>query len=486
MFGKKKVLLVYPGVFGAFKPDIPLQLLYLASVLRKEKIPCEIFDMRLRDFKTCNLADTLCVGITSMTGLMIKYGLLFAQLVRDFDKNIPIVWGGVHPSLLPEQTSQSGLVDIVVQGEGELTFLELVRRLETKRSIDSVKGITLKTRKKFVSTSWRPFLDMDKLPLELPYDLLETEKYDLSVFPIHTSRGCPSRCTFCYNKAYNRSSFRYKSAQRVLDEVELTLKKFPSRAISFTWEDNFFVSKDRVAKICKGFLERNLDIEWDAFCRFDYFSGYDQDFINLIEKSGCRIISFGGESGDQGLLDRIIQKGIKINQIKMTTEKMAKTNMTQVVSFMCGIPTETPADLEKTMNLIDKLVEINPKIEPNGLFFFTPYPGTKLFEKVVNDYHFSPPKSLEEWQDYKIYRDVKCTWLPTGYAKTLQRLSIMTRFPFYTDQPKVPERFGKFPYRFLYLFLAFLARWRWKNRFFKLPLEWILLEKTMERKRGFV
>lgn len=481
-----KILLVFPGLRGSPNPEMPLALLYLSSILRKNDLYCEILDMQIEDWRKHDLSEVACVGITSMTGSMIKYGLEFAKAVRAYDKKIPIVWGGVHPSLLPEQTVRSRFVDIVVRAEGELTFLELVENLRKKKSLDSVKGITFKRGQKIISTPQRPFMDLNTLPTELPYDLLEMNKYDLSVFPIHTGRGCPSQCSFCYNQSYNRRSFRYKTAEKVLDEVELVLKKFPIKTISFTWEDNFFVLKDRVEKIAHGFLKRKFKAEWEAFCRFDYLSWYNDRFLKLIEKSGCRLISFGGESGNQELLDKIIHKGIKIEQIKEATKKMAKTKITQVVSFMCGVPTETPENLEETMNLIDDLVKINPRTEPNGLFFYTPYPETQLFDTVVKDYHFSPPQKLEEWQDYKIYRDVKCTWLPQGYARMLQMLSIMTRFPFFTDHPKVPERFKKFPYRQVYLLFTFLARWRWKHRFFKFPVEWLLLEKVMEKARGFV
>ncbi|MCL5090774.1 MAG: radical SAM protein, partial [Patescibacteria group bacterium] len=248
----------------------------------------------------------------------------------------------------------------------------------------------------------------------------------------------------------------------------------------------FFVHKDRVEEICQGFIDRKFKVTWEGFCRFDYFSRYDDKFLKLIEKSGCRMISFGGESGNQRVLDEVIDKGVRLEQIKEATRKMAKTNMAQVVSFMCGVPTETESDLKDTMNLIDELLKINPRIEPNGLFFYTPYPGTKLFDLVVDKYHFVPPKSLEQWQDYKIYRDVKCTWLPENQAKTLQRLSVMTRFPFYTDNPKIPERFQSFPYNLVYNFFSFVSRFRWKHRFFYGLWEWVALEKIMEKTRGFV
>lgn len=481
-----RVVLVYPGVLGAFKPEVPLSLLYLSSVLREKGYSCEIFDMRLMDYRKCDLSRVMCVGISSMTGFMIKHGLEFARAVRSYDKNIPIVWGGVHPSMLPEQTAENPLVDIVVRAEGELTFAHLIEAFVRKEPLDSVEGITFKRNGEIVSTASRPFMDLNTLPMELPYDLLEMDQYELSQFPVHTSRGCPARCTFCYNQSYNRGSFRYKSAERVLDEVEAIIQLFSVDSIAFTNEDNFFANKNRVERICRGFLERGIDIEWSAFCRFDYFSRYNDDFIGLLEKSGCRLISFGGESGSQEILDKVIHKGITIEQTKEGTRKIGETVITEIVSFMCGLPTETPRDLEKTMDLLDRLMEINPKAEPNGVVFFTPFPGTDLFDTVVNEYGFDPPKSLDEWQDYKIFRNVKCTWLDYRYSRRLQMLSIMTRFPFYTDHPKIPDRFSAFPYRPLYRILAYLARWRWKHRFIKFPLEWILVEMVAEKIRGFV
>jgi len=240
----RKVLLVFPGKYGALNPEIPLPLLYLASVLRGNKVKVEIFDMRLEDFQRVDLNCVFLVGITSMTGSMIKYGLEFAQAVRNYNKNIPIVWGGVHPSLLPEETIKSPLVDIVVRNEGELTLLALVKAIEQKKQLSLVQGITFKQGEKVISTPERHFMDLNKIPVELSYDLLHMDKYILSPFPVHTARGCPSRCAFCYNQAYNHGSFRYKTAEKVLDEVEYVIKKFKVSHLSFTWEDNYCPSQE--------------------------------------------------------------------------------------------------------------------------------------------------------------------------------------------------------------------------------------------------
>jgi radical SAM superfamily enzyme YgiQ (UPF0313 family) len=165
---------------------------------------------------------------------------------------------------------------------------------------------------------------------------------------------------------------------------------------------------------------------------------------------------------------------------------MSKTQIKQYVSFMCGIPTESYSDLNETFDLIDQLVQINPNVVIVGIFFYTPYPGTDLMKLVQKEYQFNPPNKLEEWGDYKIYRDVGCTWHEKKYMKMLIYISIMTRFPFFKDKYEVPQRFSGFGYKQIYKFFTYSARLRWKHRFFGVPVEWWLLEKTLEKSRGFV
>ena len=123
-YQNNEILLVYPGKYGAPEPQIPLPLLYLASPLRNAGYNVRLFDMRLENLDNFQLEKPVFVGISSMSGPQIRYGLEFAQKVRAQNSSCPIVWGGVHPSLLPEQTATNELVDVVVRGEGELTILE--------------------------------------------------------------------------------------------------------------------------------------------------------------------------------------------------------------------------------------------------------------------------------------------------------------------------------------------------------------------------
>lgn len=491
---KNKVLLVYPGGFGSIFPELPMSLLYLSWALKKKAYDVEILDMRLKSYKEIRDKDYLFVGISSMTGLMIKEGLKTAKHIRELNSKIPIVWGGVHVTLLPEQSLMNHYVDIVVRGEGELTIQELSEKLQSNEDLSGIKGISFKKEGKIITNPDREVMDLNKIDTKLPYELFDMDRYSFTAFPIHTSRGCPYRCGFCYNTVFNKRRWRYKTSDRVLDEIEYVVKKFGINKISFTWEDEFFINVKRVREVCIGILERGIEIKWDSFCRFNSFQMVDDDLLKLVEKSGCATLSFGGESGSQRMLDEVIKKDIKVEQIIKTTERLRSTNIRQIVSFMSCLPTETDEDMKLTYSLMDKLVMINSNIYLNGIYLYTPYPGTPLFEFVVKDYGYEAPNSLEKWSEYGIYRNVGIKWHPNDYVKKCKTISILTRFPFYKKNFSLKDvksiiggtRFSKFPFNLAYFVLTNLAIYRWKWKFFKFPLEWIFIEKALEKIRGFV
>lgn len=491
---KNKVLLVYPGGFNSSFPELPLPLLYLSWALKKKGFEVTILDTRLRNYSEVKETDYLFVGISSMTGRMIEEGLKVARHIRTLNCSTPLVWGGVHATLLPEQTLKNPFVDIVVRGEGELTVQELAERFRNKEEISDVKGISFKKDGEIVSNPDREFMDLNEIDIELPYELFEMDKYVFPSFPVHTSRGCPFRCAFCYNTAFNKRKWRYKKAKRVLDEIEYVTKRFGCDTISFTWEDEFFINVNRVREICEGILNRGIKIRWDSFCRFDSFKKTSDELLTLIEKAGCNTLSFGGESGSQKILDDVIRKDQKIENMINATERLKRTNIRQVVSFMSGLPTETDEDMKKTFELIDRLFKINPNIYINGIFLYTPYPGTRLFDYVTKEYGYIIPESLEKWGEFGIYRNVGNTWHSQNYINKYKAVSILTRFPFQRKKFKFSDittliggsRFSKFPYNIAYYLLAKLAIIRWKFKFFGFPIEWIMLEKVLERVRGFV
>jgi anaerobic magnesium-protoporphyrin IX monomethyl ester cyclase len=175
--------------------------------------------MRLEDYQHFQVGHPVFVGISRMSGLQIKYALEFARYVRMQNPSCPLVWGGVHPTLLPEQTTKNDFVDIVVRGEGELIIKDLANALTLNRPIENVAGITYETNGVIKSNSDGKIIDLDAIPITLPYELLQMDRYPSfksGRFHIQTSRGCPHRCGFCYNSIFNKNRWRGKSAKRVL------------------------------------------------------------------------------------------------------------------------------------------------------------------------------------------------------------------------------------------------------------------------------
>ena len=490
------MLLAFAGCRTSFQIELPLSVLYIAWALKKSGVDVEIIDLRVDDPSKIKSGDYLFAGVSSMTGSALREGLKFSRHMKELNPQLPVVWGGVHVSLLPEQSINNQNIDIIVRGEGELTVQELAMALKNGSDLAAVKGITYKKDGKVFTNSDREFMNMNLIDAELPYELLDMKRYANEVFPVHTSRGCPYRCGFCYNLAFNKRKWRAKTADKVLDEIEYVVNKFGAKGISFTSEDEFFIDVPRVREICEGLISRGIKVEWHSFCRYNSFKKIDAELLDLIQKAGCKSLSLGAESGSKRILDEVIQKDIKIEDVIEATEKLKNSDIMQIVSFMSGLPTETDEDMEMSFKLIDRLAEINPKnIYINGLVLYTPYPGTPLFDDIVKKYKYKIPDSIEGWADIGIYRETGITWHKKSYLKKYKMVSILSRFPFWKKEFGIKDiekavlggsRFTRFPYNVMYLMMTRDAMFRWKHRFFKLGFEWALLEKILESSRGYV
>ncbi len=479
----EEVLLVFPGKLKAPDPQVPLQLLHVASALRQADYGVKIFDMRLQDYRSLKINDPLFVGLTCMSGQQIRFGLEFARKVRQEAPDALIVWGGVHPTLLPEQTATSQSVDVVVRGEGEYPIVDLANALFYGKSLDTVKGITYEENGKVTSTTDAEVIDLDEIPIELPYDLLDLKKYPtLQSGRVHiqTSRGCPHRCGFCYNSIFNKRAWRGKTAKRVVDEIEVLLEKFPQTKIVDPVDDNFFVDQKRVEDICNGLIDRGLKIAWRANCRFDYLCTYKEEFLQLLERSGCMELDFGGESGSERLQE-FVCKDVTAEQMLQSVENLRQYAPTiePFVSWLSGLPTETYEDMEKTFNLMDRMAEANLRTQHYGIFMYTPFPSPLLNSL---DARFQPPQSLEEWGNIEVFH-FQPPWHNKAYVQKIRSISAVTRYAFYPQSRIAEHGLG---FRIAYRAVNHVARYRWKHRYFGFPVELKLANFAARRLRGFL
>jgi len=476
---KKEIVLFFPGKNFPGSMNIgypPLALVSIGNYLRdKGNFKVRIVDARVEDYKKTRLSNVSFVGISAMSGRPIADGLEIARFVREKDSSIPIVWGGVHVSLLPEQSLKNEFVDIVVRGEGEQTFLEIAQQ----KKLEKIKGISFKRKGEIIHNPDRQFIDLDKIN-DIDYSLLKhSDAYNPNgSFHFTSSRGCPHRCGFCYNKVFCAGRWRTKSIERIKKDIDFVLEKYNPKRLDFL-EDNFFANRKRAEEIARHLIERGFKNEWSGDCRANYFRNYDDNFLSLLKKSGCCEMIIGAESGSDRVL-KMIKKDITAQDI-VKANGMCKRNGIKVLNlFMAGFPHETKKDILKTMDLIDRLDKINGKL-CCIISIFSPYPGTELFEEAVKS-GYKPPQSLGEWGQW-LFSSNQTSWLDKKAASELEYIAIASRvrnaLPNFLklNKREALKQLVKLPF-------TVSSNLRWKARYFGLPAD-MLLWKAVQKSRGY-
>ena len=473
--GNKRVTLVHCGEKGRYV-HFPLGILYLAASLQENGFEPRLVDLRVQDFTPADLDGALYLGVSHMTGSMqIPPALACAEISQS--KGVPVVFGGAHASMLLEQTAAHPLVDIAVKGEGEEVVVEIAEHFQGKRELRSIKGIAYKEDSgRVVTTGDRKPPLFDKVT-SLPYDLLPMEKYLPSKidFGYQSSRGCPHRCAFCAEVALYPKTWRAKSAKVVVGEIEEIIERFHPKRIFF-YDSNFFCSKKRVEEFCNLIIERGIKTTFYGECRFDYFHKYTPEFLGLIKRAGFNENLFGGESGSDATL-AFIKKDITTDQILKSIKMCKEVGLKSFTSFMIGFPGETDEEMMKTLDIYDKIMAIDPVgAKINGMFVYTPFPGTELFETVVREWGYVPPRTLDEWGKLELYDSSNITWLDDKKKQRVQTISALVRYFFvhktlleWPFSEKIKRHNGILKAILSILFdgaLYPLGRLRWKMRFF--------------------
>ncbi len=389
-------------------PWVPLSLLCAVSKLDLEGYPIIVIDQRVSDnwqeeLETALEDNPICVGITSMTGSQILGALEAARLVKR-SGDVPVVWGGVHGTLFAEQTLAHKDVDMLVKGEGEQTFYELLKRLESHEPMDGLAGVCYKRDGIVIENEDRPFVDPDDMP-EPPYHLIDIENYmhhlfhEKRVLEVESSRGCPYRCAFCYNVLYNRKSWRPLSADRVVARLRHLSDTYGIKVFHFL-DDAFFIDKHRVRDIMNGILDSGMEIKMGfQGIRIDTLARMDDDILDLCYRAGCRYLQFGVESGSPRI-QKMINKQISLDDVESVNKRLAKyPEMITFYNFMCGFPTETKEDLFDSTRLAWLLLKDNSRAMVSAFHHYKPYPGTELAKQAFAE-NFTVPETLEAWAHF--------------------------------------------------------------------------------------
>ncbi|NIM47626.1 MAG: radical SAM protein [Candidatus Aenigmarchaeota archaeon] len=479
------VLLVQPlvGILDEIKsaPALPLSLLTAAKLVCQE-CDVKIVDQRIerenwkKVLKKELKKNPICVGTTTMLGPQIKFGLEISEFIKK-ESDVPIVWGGPQASVLPIQTIENKNIDIIIQGDGEITFLELVKALKNKKPLKNVRGILYKSKGKIIQTESRPLLDINEMP-DVPYHLVDVKKYlpkrmGVPTIDIETSRGCPNRCAFCYNPFYNKGRWRFLRTEVALERIEKVINKFGAKGIWFI-DDEFFVDLGRARKIIERLKE--LNIIWTVQgTRIRSALGMDDDYIKMLEDSGCRQLNFGVETGSEKILKKI-HKGITIPDVLRVNKKFSRYNIVPWYYFMIGFPYETEKEVKKTIDLTLRLLSENPKAKISSIACFTPYPGTQLFEESKK-YGYTPPGKLSDWSLYAT-DNINVPWLS---GKKKREVEVIQFISLFMDQKAKDVVDSKF-INFLANLYRPVALFRLRHQFYSFPLDVYIGKLVKERK----
>ena len=439
------VILIYPktGIDIGATIGPPHSLLSIAAPVQQAGYNVKIIDQRTdADWKT-HLADYLgrnpiCVGISSMTGTQIYFGIEAAKIVRKLTNGkIPIVWGGPHPSTIPEQTLQSEYADVVCIGEGDETLKELVDVLAKEGPLSGIKGIAFKDGGKIITNPSRPLIDVETL-LPVPWELIDVEKYIHKDFYIkkstrsldigQTSRGCPFQCGFCSSATLRQRKWRAMSVEKSLKNIIEPVKRFNLNAV-WIRDDEFYIDSERSHKICEGIVKSGLKIKWyTSGTRVDTFNRFTDEQIEMLKASGADTLKFGAESGSNRIL-ALMQKGIRWEDTVKANLKAKKHGITPAFSLIIGFPTETFDEINKTIDLFIRLKKDNPKAQFEVLGSFTALPGTPLYDLALK-MGLKPPQTLEGWSDwlcdeYDLKGD-KIPWFSYSERKKIGNLAYMS------------------------------------------------------------
>lgn len=448
---------------------MPLALIAVGSALDREKYEVVIIDGRLEadPVKAVlgHLEGALCLGVSVLTGRPIYDALRVSRAVKAARPDLPVIWGGWHPSLFPGETLAEPSVDITVIAQGEETFGEIVARLSRgERTMEGVAGCAYRRDGEIVMNPPRLLRDVNDLPPH-DYTLIPVERYfafkrGKRQLDYISSQGCRFRCTFCADPYVYHRGWVGLTPERMGREIEALVRHYGVHEVAFQ-DETFFTSRARVEAIADEFIRRRLDIVWTGTLRADQGHRLDDNLLAKCVRSGLRRVMVGVESGSQEMLNRI-KKDITLAQVWETAEKCLRHKIGVIYNIIVGFPGESDESVAASLDAAKRLRAMSPHFEV-AIFFYKPYPGNPIADDLLRQgYRF--PQTLEEWAEFD-YIAGRSEWVSE------EKWRLVENFKFYQ---RLAWGHNHNPLRWPF---SLVARWRCRRDFYRFPLERALIER---------
>jgi len=451
----KKVLLFNPRS-ADFKFRIPNSVLQVAASIDGEREWVIVDGNRESDpyariDSYLSTGEFGCVGFSVMPGPQLDQAIPFARRIRESYPAIKMVWGGYFASNQYKSVLSSGYVDVIVNGPGDYAFPALVRAFEAGTPLQEIKSLIFLEGGEIVKTP------KDEIPLydelkPLPYKKL-AEFYSLEQYlgatylgrrtlAYHSSFGCPFTCSFCAVVPIFNARWKGKSAAGIFSDIKFFKDRYGADAIEFH-DNNFFVSEKRVREFSE--LMKNEGMIWWGEGRIDTINKFKDDTLTLMRRSGCKMIFFGAETGNDAVLKKMDKGGTQTGkQILEFAARMRSFDIIPEYSFVLGTPADSPAQVMQQIDIdiafIKEVKRINPDTEII-IYVYSPVPteGSEMYTRVL-DSGFRFPTHLEDWlspswKNFDLRKNPLTPWLTPEMIDKIKNFEVVlnSRFPTKTD-----------------------------------------------------
>lgn len=376
----EEVSMFVPADYGtkARSNQVPLGLLYLESYLRMRH-DIQVLDMNALEMGVAEAAGYIglfqpdLIGITCVIGKWKTVQALARNIKMNF--NIPIVVGGVNPSLYPWETLQCKDIDFVVSGFGQYPMQELCSRIELGKNVDYTFNV--RTRNNIPASKIRGEFVVEGVDLYPIPDrsILDINQYTMPllgegpVTSMLTSAGCPYKCNFCACKNFKPVTIRRASS--IVSEMK-KVEALGIKGVIFN-DELFTMSLPRIREICTAIVGSGVKLNWAVRSRANLIN---KEALDLMKLAGCVNVHLGIESGTDNILERM-KKGITVKLASESVESIKMAGLGVTASFMLGYPQETRDEIMQTIRFAERL-----DLDSAQFFITQPEPGTELYEEV--------------------------------------------------------------------------------------------------------
>jgi len=391
----KRVMMVYPNQRW-YKYDLtttwdlsPYSLCLLAAMIQDKYevkiIDAQFYNMTETQFK--NEVQTFhpdCVCVSVLTSEYASILNTAVRIIKEVDKNITTIAGGVHVTTQYYNVMEDKNVDYAIRGEGEYSLRNFLDYLNNECEFPKTGVIFRNEDGTLEALPPDRIQNLDSLPLP-NYELIDYVAYtntgprygidsvhDYPYARILTSRGCPIGCSFCQVDTISGNKWRARSAKNVIDEITFLKEKYGIKSFVFE-DDNAFNSKERTKEMLNLLIKRNLNLKWKA-AGVAIFR-MDEEIFKLMAESGCQSIGVAIESGTERILKQVIKKPVNLKIIPEMIKLAQKHGIFVAANFIIGFPEETWTEIRETLKFAETCGANYVKIYPAN-----PLVGTRLFD----------------------------------------------------------------------------------------------------------